>query len=44
LQQIDKRQIKQPKRAAFDTEAVVNQVNKYFEAPHESEGLENHSE
>lgn len=39
LQQISQRQKDQPQRAAFDTEAVFNQVNKYFEAPHESEGL-----
>lgn len=44
LQQIAQRQIEQPQRAAFDTEAVFNQVNKYFEAPHESEGLEIRSE
>jgi predicted kinase len=40
LKQIAQRQIEQPQRAIFDTEAVFNQVNKYFEAPHESEGLE----
>jgi predicted kinase len=39
LKQIAKRQTEQPERAIFDTEAVFNQVNKYFESPHESEGL-----
>lgn len=39
LKQIAQRQIEQPERAIFDTEAVFNQVNKYFETPHESEGL-----
>jgi len=40
LMQIAKRKIEQPERASFDTEAVFNQVSKYFEVPHESEGLE----
>ena len=40
LKQIAQRRTEQPKRANFDTEAVFNQVSKYFEAPQESEGLE----
>ena len=39
LKQIAQRQIEQPERAIFDTEAVFNQVNKHFEPPQESEGL-----
>lgn len=39
LKQIAQRKVEQPERANFDTETVFNQVNKYFEAPHESEGL-----
>ncbi len=39
LRQIAQRQIEQPERAIFDTEAVFNEVNKYFEAPHEDEGF-----
>lgn len=40
LKRIAQRQIEQPERAVFDTEAVFYRVNKYFEIPHESEGLE----
>ena len=40
LSQIAQRRVEQPQRAIFDTEAVFHQVNKYFEAPDESEGLE----
>ncbi len=39
LNQIAQRRIKYPERARFDTEAVFNEVNCYFEAPLESEGL-----
>lgn len=39
LKQIARRRVELPGRAAFDTEAVFNEVGKYFEAPHESEGL-----
>lgn len=39
LERIAQRRIEQPQRSDFDTEAVFNEVNKYFEAPHESEGL-----
>lgn len=39
LKQIAQRRIEQPERAAFDTEIVFKEVNKYFEVPHESEGL-----
>ena len=39
LKQIAQRQVEQPERAIFDTETMFNQVNKYFEIPHESEGL-----
>lgn len=39
LEQISKRRKEQPKRAQFDTEAVFNEVTKYFEAPTDSEGL-----
>jgi predicted kinase len=39
LKQIARRRIEQPKRAAFDTEEVFNEVGKYFEVPQESEGL-----
>lgn len=39
LKQIAQRRVAQPERAVFDTEAVFNQVNKYFETPDESEGL-----
>lgn len=39
LEQIAQRRIEQPERSDFDTETVFNEVNKYFEAPHESEGL-----
>ena len=40
LKRIAGRQVEQPERAIFDTETVFNQVNKFFESPHESEGLE----
>ncbi|WP_078553820.1 AAA family ATPase [Bacillus alkalicellulosilyticus] len=39
LRQIAQRRNEQPERAAFDTEAVFNQVTKFFEAPEASEGL-----
>ncbi|MFK3870117.1 AAA family ATPase [Pseudoalteromonas rhizosphaerae] len=37
LQQIARRCIEQPNRAAFDTEAVFNHVTQYFEEPSDSE-------
>lgn len=39
LRQIAQRRNEQPERAAFDTEAVFIHVNKFFEAPEASEGL-----
>ncbi|KGX92401.1 cell division protein ZipA [Pontibacillus halophilus JSM 076056 = DSM 19796] len=39
LRQLAQRRNEQPERAAFDTEAVFNQVTNYFEAPEASEGL-----
>jgi len=39
LKQIAQRQVEQPKRALFDTEAVFHQVSKYFESPNENEGF-----
>lgn len=39
LEQISKRRKEQPERAQFDTEAVFNEVAKYFEAPTDSESL-----
>jgi len=38
LKRIAKRRIEQPDRAAFDTEAVFNEVNKFFQEPDEIEG------
>lgn len=39
LQQIEQRRISNPKRAAFDTEAVFHQVTAYFEPPTQEEGF-----
>ncbi len=39
LERIRKRRTEQPERAAFDTEEVFIQVNKYIEAPDQNEGL-----
>ena len=39
LKQIAQRKVEQPQRAIFDTEVMFHQVNKHFEAPHETEGL-----
>ncbi|MBT72485.1 MAG: cell division protein ZipA, partial [Gammaproteobacteria bacterium] len=33
------RRIEQPERAKFDTRIVFNEVNKFFQEPSESEGL-----
>lgn len=39
LSQIAKRQVEQPERALFDTEAVFHHVTQYFEAPIASENI-----
>jgi len=39
LKQIASRRIEQPERAKFDTRIVFNEVNKFFQEPSESEGL-----
>lgn len=39
LSQIQSRRIKQPERAQFDTEAVFNQVNSFFQPPSQKEGF-----
>ena len=39
LEQIAKRRIEQPKRAAFDTKEMFYHVTQYFETPLKSEGL-----
>lgn len=39
LEQIAKRRLEQPDRAAFDTEAVFFEVSQYFEEPGSDEGL-----
>ena len=39
LSQIAKRRIEQPERSMFDTEAVFNEVNRFFEEPSENEGI-----
>ena len=39
LKQIAKRRTEQPERAVFDTEEVFTYVTRYFEEPHQSEGL-----
>ena len=38
LRQIEQRRNEQPKRAAFDTEAMFSHVTRFFEAPEASEG------
>ncbi|NKB33663.1 MAG: AAA family ATPase [Pseudomonadales bacterium] len=40
LSRIATRSIEQPERAAFDTESVFNEVNKFFQEPNESEGID----
>ncbi len=40
LEQISKRRIEQPERAAFDSEEMFHHVTKYFEVPSEIEELE----
>jgi len=40
LRRLAQRRTGQPCRAHFDTESVFHQVNRYFETPQESEGLE----
>lgn len=39
LEQIGKRRLEQPHRAAFDTDTVFREVTRYFEAPTSDEGL-----
>ena len=39
LKHLKKRNMEQPDRNKFDTEAVFQQVTKYFEEPNENEGL-----
>ena len=42
LRQIEQRRLEQPEREIFDTEAMFNEVNRYFQAPDESEGFNIH--
>ncbi len=39
LEQIAKRRVESPERAAFDTEAMFNEVTMYFQEPTEDEGF-----
>lgn len=39
LKQIEKRRLEQPERANYDTEAMFNEVTRYFQEPDESEGF-----
>ncbi len=39
LEQIKKRRIENPERAAFDTESMFNEVTKYFQEPKQDEGF-----
>ena len=39
IQQIRKRRLEEPSRAAFDTPEMFHQVTKYFEIPTENEQL-----
>lgn len=39
LRQIEKRRVENPERAIYDTEAMFNEVTKYFQEPNQSEGF-----